>query len=320
MPATLSVVFMGTPDFSVPTLEALIGHPKFRVDAVVTQPDRPKGRGKKLTPSPVKQIAIGHGIPVLQPEKTREPENVARLSEIKPDYIVVVAYGQILPLSILQIPRLLPVNLHASLLPRWRGAAPIHRAFLAGDTVTGVCVMIMAEGLDTGDVLSRRKTEITEEDTAGRLHDRLARTGAVLMAETLVEYAGGGIVPERQDGSLATYAAKLGHADFIIDWTGPAESVSRKIRGLSPFPGAMTSLGGKIIKPLFAKVAAREGTLGEPGAALGVSGDGISVACGAGSVVITELKPEGKPAMAAHAFTLGHKVCVGDKFSRPDGL
>ncbi|MBI4665583.1 MAG: methionyl-tRNA formyltransferase [Nitrospinae bacterium] len=314
MPAPIRVVFMGTPDFAVPTLEALIEHPSFDVLAVVTQPDKPKGRGKKLAPPPVKELALAHGIPVYQPVKAREPENVELLKALAPDYLVVVAYGQILPLSILSIPKLAPVNLHASLLPRWRGAAPIHRAFLAGDSVTGVCAMIMAEGLDTGDTLGCKRTEITDEDTVGRVHDRLAQSGAVLMAETLLNYKDGLITPEKQDDSKSTYAAKLTDADFVIDWSQPAPAVSLKIRGLSPCPAAVTKLSGGLIKPLFARVPQVSGIVGAPGEVLDTSAEGITVACGEGAIVITELKPENRGPMTAHAYTLGHKVLKGERF------
>jgi len=311
MSEPISVVFMGTPDFAVPTLAALIDNPQYEVRAVVTQPDRPSGRGRKLAASPVKQLALGHGLPVLQPHKAREPENVERLGRLAPDYLVVVAYGQILPVSILSVPKVAPVNLHASLLPRWRGAAPIHRAFLEGDTVTGVCVMIMEEGLDTGDVIALRRTEITGEDTVGRLHDRLARIGAVLMAETLPEFRDGRITPVKQDDSQATYAKKLEKSDFAVDWTQPAGAVSRRIRGLSPFPGARISINGKTVKPLFAKTA-EGGAEKTPGMVLLINEEGIQVACGEGSLVITDLKPEGKGPMKAHAFTLGSPVTPGD--------
>ncbi len=314
MAGPVRVVFMGTPDFAVPTLRELVGNPTFRVEAVVTQPDKPRGRGKKLSPSPVKETAVDAGIPVLQPVKAREPTSVQRLTEIAPDYIVVVAYGQILPVSILSIPKIAPVNLHASLLPRWRGAAPIHRAILAGDAVTGVCAMIMAEGLDTGDVLSRVETPISEEDTVGTLHDRLAEIGAELIARTLLDYRNGAITPKKQDDMKATYARKLSVEEFVVDFRLPANEVSRKIRGLSPYPGAATRLNGETVKPLFACVTETGGVLGEPGTVLTLSPEGITVACGEGAVVITQVKPENRSAMTAHAYTLGHRIKAGDGF------
>jgi methionyl-tRNA formyltransferase len=314
MTRPVRVVFMGTPDFAVPTLKSLMGDSSFRVEAVVTQPDKPRGRGKKLSPSPVKAVAVDAGIPVLQPVKARDPENVQRLTDIAPDYIVVVAYGQILPVSILTIPKIAPVNLHASLLPRWRGAAPIHRAILAGDTVTGVCAMLMAEGLDTGDVISREETPISDDDTVGALHDRLATIGAELIARTLLEFRNGGITPQKQDDAMATYARKLTVEEFGVDFHLPANEVSRKIRGLSPYPGAVTHLNGAAVKPLFARVAEKGGVLGEPGVVLTLSAEGITVACGEGAVVITQVKPENRSAMTAHAYTLGHRVKKGERF------
>lgn len=314
MAGPVRVVFMGTPDFAAPTLKALMADPAFRVEAVVTQPDKPRGRGKKLSPSPVKETAVAAGIPVLQPVKARETENVKRLTDIAPDYIVVVAYGQILPVSILSMPKIAPVNLHASLLPRWRGAAPIHRAILAGDSVTGVCAMIMTEGLDTGDVLACVETPISDDDTVGTLHDRLADIGAKLMTRTLLDYRDGRITPQKQDDAMATYANKLSPEEFAVDFRLPAHEVSRKIRGLSPYPGAVTHVNGEAVKPLFARVAEAGGALGEPGTVLTLSPEGITVACGEGAVVITQLKPENRPAMTAHAYTLGHRIKAGDRF------
>ncbi len=310
----LKVVFMGTPDFATPTLRALMEHPAFSVEAVVTQPDKPKGRGKKLTSSPVKQVAIKHKIPLLQPIKASEPKNIEALTKIRPDYIVVVAYGQILPQSILEIPQVAPVNLHASLLPRWRGAAPINRAIIAGDDITGVCAMIMEAGLDTGDLLSCTETKITENDTAGSLHDRLAITGANLMPKALVDYANKNVKQRKQDNTKATYAKKLTPNEFLIDWTTSAKEVSCKVRGFSPFPGARALLNGKKITLLFVRQIKDVAKRGEPGEILSITKGGIEVVCGKGSVLITELKPEGKGRMPAHSFTLGTKVSLGDRF------
>lgn len=314
MSGGIRVVFMGTPDFAVPTLRALIEDPRFTVLGAVTQPDKPRGRGRKLAPPPVKALALEHGLPVLQPQKAREPENVAALQELAPDYLVVVAYGQILPRSILDIPAIAPVNLHASLLPRWRGAAPIHRAILEGDAKTGVCAMLMEEGLDTGDVLRCRDTAITKDDTTGTLHDRLAAIGAKLMTDTLPEFKDGAITPIKQDGTRATYAKKLDKAEFVVDWRRTADEVSRKIRGLSPFPGAVSSLKGESVKILFATQCDTGGQNGSPGDIIRVSADGMEVACGAGTVVITEIKPEGKKSMGAHAYVIGRDIGPGDTF------
>jgi len=309
----LSVVFMGTPDFAIPPLRALIDHNRFNLLAVVTQPDRPKGRGKKLAISPVKKLALDNSITVYQPEKVREPETVDAIKSLKPDYLVVVAYGQILPLPILEIPKLAPVNLHASLLPKYRGAAPIHRAILEGETITGVCAMLMEEGLDTGAVLACRKTEIKSDDTVGKVHDRLAAIGAVLMVETLIDFKEGAITPEKQDAARATYAKKLAKSEFKIVWEQTSDEVSRRIRGLSPFPGAATTFKNEIVKPLFAK--AISGDSGDaPGVIQSITKKGVTVSCGRGSVLVTEIKPGGKRAMEAHAFTLGRDAQVGDIF------
>ncbi len=304
----IRIVFMGTPDFALPTLTSIIDNSAFKVEAVFTQPDRPKGRGKKLSPSPVKELALEHRLTVFQPEKAREGKSVDIIKEIAPGYLVVVAYGHILPESILQIPSIAPVNLHASLLPKWRGAAPIHRSFLNGDKVTGVCTMIMVKAMDAGDVLLCREIELGAKDTIGKVHDRLAGIGAELMVKTLIDYRDQKIEPKHQDEGKATYASKLTAKDFIIDWSRPAEEVSRKIRGLSPLPGAMTTFNAKILKPLFAKTVADGG---EPGQVVKVSKEGITVACGAGSVLITRLKPEGKSAMPAYAYTLGSQMEAG---------
>lgn len=313
MPSPISTLFMGTPDFALPTLTALIEHPSFTVEAVVTKPDKPRGRGKKLSPTPVKQLAISKGLRVLEPAKANDESTVSMIGSIEHEYLVVVAYGQILPLSILKIPKIAPVNLHASLLPRWRGAAPIHRSFLNGDTVTGVCAMLMDEKMDSGDILQCRKMELSDKDTVGKVHDRLANIGAVLIVETLLDFHEGKIEAIGQDESKATYAPKLEKQDCVIDWSLPAEQVSLKIRGLSPSPGAITTLNGKHLKPLFAK--ALEGGGGEPGVVLKITDYGIETACGSGSVLITELKPEGKGVMPAHAYTLGHRVEPGNCFA-----
>jgi len=312
MSAPLKVVFMGTPEFAIPTLQRLAEDPLFEVMVVVTQPDRPRGRGKKMSPSPVKRGAEELGLPVLQPTTGRDPAFIEELESLSPDYLVVVAYGQILPRALLDLPRLAPVNLHASLLPRWRGAAPIHRAFLAGDRTTGVCAMLMSEGLDTGDMILTSETAITDEDTVGSLHDRLAEIGAGLMAQALAQFATRSVEPRQQDESMATYAKKLKNADFVIAWSASAEEVSRHIRALSPFPGAVTTLRGKQIKPLFASVAHPSEMPGAPGQVVAIDKNGVTVACGDGFVLITRLKPEGKKPMTAYAFSLGGKIAVGD--------
>ncbi len=305
------VVFMGTPDFAIPTLRALSDDPRFNVVHVVTQPDKPKGRGRKMAESPVKKFAREQGIPASQPRKAGDKDHIATLKILRPDLLVVVAYGQILPPAILDLPTVAPVNLHASILPRWRGAAPIHRAFLEGDETTGVSAMIMEQGLDTGDVISVERTRIADEDTVGSLHDRLAVMGAELITRTVPDFIDGKITPAKQDQAKATYARKLDKSEFTVDWSMPAAKVDRVIRGLSPFPGAVASLDSDQIKPLFAKVA--KGKTGhKPGVVLSVVREGLEISCGQGSVVITELKPAGGKAMSAHAYCIGRSVKVGD--------
>ncbi len=303
---------MGTPEFALPTLETLAKGAGFSVEAVFTQPDRPKGRGRRLTPPPVKIMAESFKIPLFQPVRASNKDSGAILKEIAPEYLVVVAYGQLLSKEVLEIPSRAPVNLHASLLPRWRGAAPIHRAILAGDKVTGVCSMLMEETLDTGDVLMSTRTDITEEDTFLTLHDRLARIGGAIMEQTLKAYHHLGIEPLQQNEHETTYAPKVAPGDLLINWTLPAKIVSRRIRGMSPFPGAFTLHSGKKIKLLMAKVI--EEFTGDPGVILDIGKKGITVSCGDGAVLITELKPPGKGAMSAHAYSLGHQVKPGDRF------
>jgi len=311
MSEPVRVIFMGTPDFALPTLRALSDDPGFDVVHVVTQPDKPKGRGRKMGESAVKKFAGERGISASQPRKAGDEDHVAALEILRPDLLVVVAYGQLLPPAILGLPKVAPVNLHASILPRWRGAAPIHRAFLEGDETTGVSAMIMGQGLDTGDVISVSRTRIRNEDTVGILHDRLAVMGAELITATLPDFINGKLKPIRQDHSKATYARKLDKYEFTIDWSMPAVKVDRVIRGLSPFPGAVTSINGDQIKPLFSKVA--EGKTGhKPGVVLSVVHEGLEISCGRGSVFITHLKPAGGKAMSAHAFCMGRRVREGN--------
>lgn len=309
MAGPLEVVFFGTPDFAIPTLKKLADAPDINVCLVVTQPDRKKGRGKKFAAPPVKTFAIDRSLPIIQPVKAREDKCVASLKKLAPDFLVVVAYGQILPKSILDIPRRAPINLHASLLPRWRGAAPINRAIIAGDNETGVCTMLMAEGLDTGDVLLCEKTDIENTETAGDLTDRLATLGADLLVKTLRAYEAGNILPLKQDDRLATYANKLLPEDFLIDWSLPALEVSNLIRGLSPAPGAVTLYRSVKIKPLFAQTVDGKGA---PGEILSVTKAGIAISCGEGACLVSKLKPAGKGEMTAYAFSLGNNVKMGE--------
>ena len=278
----MRVIFMGTPGFSVPALEAVAA--RHEVVCVYTQPPRAAGRGQKPRPSPVQAAAEAMGLPVRTPARLKAPEDQADFAALGADVAVVVAYGLILPQPVLDAPRLGCLNIHASILPRWRGAAPIHRAVMAGDAETGVAIMQMEAGLDTGPVLAEARTPIGPEDTTGDLHDRLADMGAALIAEVL-DRLPLDAVPQPDDG--VTYAAKIDKAEARIDWTRPAAEVDRLIRGLSPFPGAWCEVAGERVKLLRARVVPGEG---EPGAVLGP----LVVACGAGAVEVLELQRQGK--------------------------
>ncbi len=282
----MRLAFMGTPDFAVPVFEALAaaGH---EVVHVYTQPPRPAGRGRSLRPSPVQAAAGALGIPVVTPESLRDPVALADFAALECDAAVVVAYGLILPQAALDAPRLGCFNLHASLLPRWRGAAPIQRAIMAGDAGTGVCVMEMEAGLDTGPVLACRETPIGPEDTARTLHDRLANIGAALMVETLAALAQREVPTAPQPEAGATYAAKIDKAEARVDWTRSATALDAHIRGLSPFPGAWCEIGGERVKLLMARP---EDSAGAPGEVLD---DRLLVACGAGALRLVTLQRSG---------------------------
>jgi len=285
----MRIVFMGTPVFSVAALEALVGA-GHEIVCAYTQPPRPAGRGKKEQPSPVQARAEALGIPVRHPTSLKTAEAQAEFAALEAEVAVVVAYGLILPQAILDAPKFGCLNIHASLLPRWRGAAPIHRAIMAGDAETGVCIMQMEAGLDTGPVLLRKVTAIGAEETTGELHDRLAVIGAEAIVEALVKLPG--LTPEVQPEEAVTYAAKIDKAEARIDWTRPAADVARLIRGLSPFPGAWCDVAGERVKFHGARVAAGKGA---PGEVL----SGFTVACGEGAVEITRVQREGKKALAA---------------------
>ncbi len=288
-------VFMGTPDFSVPVLDALVaaGH---EIACVYCQPPRPAGRGKQPRPTPVQARAEALGLPVRTPASLRGETEQARFAALRAEVAVVVAYGLILPQAILGAPAHGCLNIHASLLPRWRGAAPIHRAVMAGDAETGVCIMAMEAGLDTGPVLLREATEIGPEDTTGDLHDRLSAMGARLIVEALARL--NDLTPRPQPAQGVTYAEKIDKAEARIDWTRPAVEVDRAIRGLSPFPGAWCEIGGDRARLLRSRLA--EGS-GAPGEVL----FGLTVACGDGAVKILQAQRPGKRAMAADEFLRG---------------
>ncbi|ETX15361.1 methionyl-tRNA formyltransferase [Roseivivax halodurans JCM 10272] len=291
----MRLVFMGTPDFSVPVLDALIGA-GHEIACVYCQPPRPAGRGKKDRPSPVQARAEALGLPVRHPVSLKGAEEQEAFAALGAEAAVVVAYGLILPRAILGAPERGCLNIHASLLPRWRGAAPIQRAIMAGDARTGVCIMQMEVGLDTGPVLLRRETEIGAEETTGDLHDRLSALGAEAVVEALARIDA--LSPETQPDEGVTYAEKVDKAEARVDWTEPAEIVARKIRGLAPFPGAWTEAGEARIKLLGARAV--PGT-GAPGEVLG----GFTVACGTGAVEVTRAQRAGKGAQEAQTFLLG---------------
>jgi methionyl-tRNA formyltransferase len=310
----LRIVFMGTPDFACPTLQKLIDRQE-RVVAVVTQPDRPKGRGQKLQPPPVKTLAEAHGIPVLQPPKVRVPEAVEAIRALDPDLIVVVAFGQILPKSLLDIPTRGCINVHASLLPRYRGAAPLNWCIINGETETGVTTMLMDVGLDTGDMLLKAATTIDPEEDTRTLHDRLAIIGADLLAETIDRLVAGTLTAEKQDDRLSTYAPLLRKEDGLIDWTLEPQAIKDLVRGMAPWPGAFTWFEGKMLKVYRATPA--EGR-GPAGAVLAAAPGGIEVACGSGSVVIADLQLEGKKRLPAREFLAGCRMEPGTLLGRKD--
>ena len=303
----LRIVFMGTPQFACPTLQMLIDRGE-RVVAVVTQPDRPKGRGQQTQPPPVKELAVRHGIPVLQPVKVRAPEAIEEIRSLAPDLIVVVAFGQILPKSLLEIPPHGCINVHASLLPRYRGAAPINWAIINGESEAGVTTMQMDVGLDTGDMLVKRATPISPDDDAQSLHDRLSIIGAEAMGETLDLLAVGKLAPEKQDDSLSNYAPMLKKEDGRIDWHQPASAVACRISGVTPWPGAYTFLEGKLLKLFRPSVGSGNGA---PGTILAADRSGLEIACNGGSVIIRELQLEGKRRLGVGDFLAGCRLLPG---------
>lgn len=301
----MRLIFMGTPEFSVPALDALVtaGHD---IACVYTQPPRPAGRGQKDRPSPVQARAAALGLPVRHPARLRDPADQAAFAALHADLAVVVAYGLILPQAVLDAPRRGCLNIHASLLPRWRGAAPIHRAIMAGDARTGICIMQMAAGLDTGPVLTRVDTAIGPEDTTGDLHDRLARLGAQAITAALADLDH--LTPQPQPDDGVTYAAKIDKAEAVIDWTRPATVIDRQIRALSPFPGAHIDWQGARLKLLGSRLAAGQG---QPGTVLDAA---LTIACGDEAVQITRLQRAGKPPMSAADFLRGTPVPAGTAF------
>jgi methionyl-tRNA formyltransferase len=291
----LRVVFGGTPDFAAHHLDALIAA-GCQLVGVFTQPDRPAGRGKKLTPSPVKELAQGHGLPVFQPASLKDPDAQRLLTDLAPDLFVVVAYGLLLPRAVLDIPRHGCINVHASLLPRWRGAAPIQRAIEAGDSLTGITIMGMDVGLDTGDMLRKVSCPIAADDTGGSLHDKLAALGPPALLATIADIARGETHPEKQDDSLATYAAKISKQEAEIDWRGDAIVIDRRIRAFNPFPVAYTLLAGESLRIWRAAPVTTEHSAA-PGTLLAVDDDSVTLACGHGALRLLEVQLPGKKRM-----------------------
>ncbi len=305
---------MGTPDFAVSSLEALLKE-GYNVVGVVTQPDRPVGRKQVMTPPPVKEAALRHGLLVLQPEKIKQEAALDEVIALAPDLIVTAAYGQILPKRLLDAPRFGCINVHASLLPKYRGGAPIHKSIVEGEKESGVTIMYMVEALDAGDMLSKVVVPIEERDTVGTLHDKLAAAGSALLIDTVPRLLAGELAAEAQDHAAATFAPNIKRTDERIDWARSAEQIYNQVRGLNPWPVAFTTHGGKVWKVWWVEKQSADSTGKEPGTILAKEEDGLVVACGIGSVKITELQPEGKKRMSALDFLrgAGNSIEIGTK-------
>lgn len=306
----MRIVYMGTPDFAVPTLQALLDS-THQVVGVFSQPDRPKGRGYKLMPPPVKELALAHGVPVYQPVKMRDGTALAILKQLRPDVIVVAAYGRLLPKEILELPAYGCINVHASLLPRYRGAGPVQWSVINGEKATGVTTMFMGEGLDTGDILEQVQTPIGPEETAGELMGRLAEIGAQLLLHTLELLESGKAVRTVQDESLATYAPMLQKSDGALDFSQSAQKLYDRIRGVSPWPSAYAYLDGKRLK--IHKAALLSDQAGEPGVIQ--DGKRLIVGCGEGSLELLEVQPEGGKRMRGEDFLRGRRPNAEKKFT-----
>ncbi|MEN9464037.1 MAG: hypothetical protein RL217_218 [Pseudomonadota bacterium] len=308
----LNIIFAGTPDFAAVHLQALINS-EHRIVGVYTQPDRPAGRGKQLQPSPVKKLALEHNLPVYQPLNFKDPANIAELESLNADLMVVVAYGLLLPEAVLNAPKHGCFNVHASLLPRWRGAAPIQRCIEAGDKLTGITIMQMDKGLDTGDMLSKVTTGIGMDDTGGSLHDRLAQMGPAALLNTLKQVEAGTLQPEQQNDAQANYAHKLSKDEALINWQRPASELALRIRAFNPVPMTFTQLGDERIRVLMAEPLERSNR-SLPGTIVNVGSHGLEVACGEGVLLITDIQLAGKKAMRIadvlngqpHLFQVNH--------------
>src|SRR6059036_3073978 len=300
----MRIVFIGSGEIGVPTLQALQKSAEHELKAVVTQPDKPVGRAQRIEPPPIKKVIIETSIPILQPARIKDRQVIEEIRALQPAVIVVMAYGQIFPRDVLEIPRIACLNLHASLLPRWRGAAPIQAAIAAGDRETGITVMYMDEGLDTGDILLQRKLEILPNDTGGSLHDSLAQVAPGVLLQSLVLLAKG-IAPRiPQDNSLTAYAPKLKREDGRIDWSEPAEMIERKIRAFNPWPGAFMKVDEQNLKIFSSSVIDLNGKPGE----ILISKDQLIVAAGKDAVALNEVQLEGKKRMSASEFLRGHRA------------
>jgi methionyl-tRNA formyltransferase len=304
----MKTVFMGTPFFACPCLELLFDEQK--VLAVVTQPDRPRGRGRRNTPSPVKEIALQQGIKVLEPERIKDEAFFRDLADLNPEIIVVVAFGQILPSEILRVPQRGCINIHASLLPKYRGAAPIQRAIIQGEKKTGISIIQMDEGMDTGDLLLADEVLIGPEESAGELQERLATLGSKCLSRTLREIESGRTIPKPQDSSKATYAPMLSKSEGRIDWECPCETIRNKIRGMNPWPVASTTLDGKGFR-IFRGRGDLQGIKGKVGEVLEANDDGIRVQTGEGHLLLQEVQFEGRKRMAAGEFLRGYPAITG---------
>jgi methionyl-tRNA formyltransferase len=309
----MKIIFAGTPDFAAAALQALLAR-RFAIVAVLTQPDRPSGRGMKLQPSPVKQVALEHGLPVLQPPTLKDASIQAQLQAYGADVMVVAAYGLILPAAVLNLPRYGCLNIHASLLPRWRGAAPVQRAILAGDAETGITIMQMDEGLDTGGMLLKKTCAIGPEDTAAGLLEKLAGLGGEAIVEALGLLSAARLVSTPQDNAQATYAAKLTKGEGELDWTLDAVQLARAVRAYNPFPVALTHMRGVPVK--IWRASMRSGLRGEPGTVLSVDKGGIVVACGSGALCLEVLQRPNAKAMPAAQFNQGFAVQPGERCTR----
>lgn len=308
----MKIIYMGTPDFAVPALKSLASS-EHEVCAVFTQPDKPRGRKMVLTPPDVKVCAQSLDIPVYQPESMKNGDALEIIGRYNPDVIVVAAYGKILPKAVLDAPKFGCINIHGSLLPKYRGAAPIQQSVLNGDKVTGITTMLMDVGLDTGDILLTEETEIGENETSGELFDRLAELGGKLILKTLSALEKGEITPKKQDESLATHTSKIDKSLCPIDFSKSAFEVHNKVRGLNPWPVATTKICGKNVKVYSTRLCPKSGTNGEV-----ISTKPLVVGCGDKSVEILELQPEGKKRMTADAFLAGHKLEIGDIIGQED--